>query len=253
MGRKNEKQKYRRSFFVDILSQEEGVHYDQELKLHFEAPNKGHAIYEIETDQIQVLLSQRLKKAEDITRRIHYMYDWIQVYIGHNGKIHQLENMEELKTNWSELKALILNDYKGEQVNTYLNELTEIFQSEKTVLNAFYQYFHFGLLWTGIPKQHGSTWKSSRIVEWSEYEKEKFSEEITYLTTKNGYREYSISGKKLQDSDLLIKKYEGTLFQQENSVLVERADVEIVYCYEDYQNHWEFRIKNTQNVESINQ
>jgi hypothetical protein len=184
---KKETNIYERKLNIEVLEQFESIIYNRDLKMHFEDKAKSGCIYEIETDNIQLSLCPRLKKAEDFIRRTNYLYDWIQ------------------------------GDYTGEEVEEYLKEVDQCLQSKENILKATLQYFHFSLLFPQIPIQHNSKWDRKRIIEFSGYEKEQFEEIISFEKVENGMRQYRITGTTLPDNKIKINKYDGIIYCKVNN------------------------------------
>lgn len=243
----SEKGQKEKSFFEHILRvrflRETGhdiTIYDPELKMHFEDRNAWASIYEIETVDVSVKCSRRLQKAEDFIRRINHKYDWIQVRVNAKGKILSIENKDELKKRWVRLKESILKDYKGATVERALNKIDNRFGTEDQIVSAVSQYFYFGLLFPGIPQKHGDTWNNKRFIEFSEYEEEKFEEQISYDHSENDLRTYNISGQIFPESNTIIDKYEGNLSLIKGDIFPDNAKINIIFRRDDITNQWNF-------------
>jgi len=239
----HETNSYERIFHVEQLKRQDGVIYNKALNMHFEDKTGGNIVYEIETDQMQVSLCSRLKKAEDFTRRINYLYDWFQFKVRDDGRILSIENKDELRSTWKELKETIEGDYRGDEVEAYLAEIDGRFRPEASLADPLFQYFHFALLLPQIPREHNfREWNRKRKVELSEYEKEKFEESLEFIQETDGMRHYRITGNALTASEIKIERFEGTLSCPVAHLLTEKATLEIRFGFAEHANQWNFEL-----------
>lgn len=233
---------YERVLHVEVLKTFEATFYDPNLKMHFEDKKNSWTIYEVETDNVQVSLCSRMKKAEDLIRRVNYLYDWIQIKVNNKGRALSVENKDELRSTWKELKETIEGDYEGGEVEKYLSEIDLRFKLEEAIAEPLIQYYYFGLLFPGILVDHGNKWKTKRLVEFSEYEKEKFEECIEYLDTTDGINHFQLTGNCLPESELTISKYTGLLSCPADQLLPEKATLEIIFSFAEHTNQWNFEL-----------
>lgn len=237
-------QLFERTLFVRYLKEtgRDSTFYNAELKMHFQDISAIAYLYEIETAEFQVTNSKRLSKAAEFLRRTNYVYDWIQIKINAKGKLLSIENKQELKERWKRLRSSILADYKGGVVEHALMKIDKRLETEDNIWSAIYQYFHFGLLFPHIPQFHDKDWENKRIIEFSEYENEKFEEHIVYEKTEDNLRTYKISGESLSDSQTIIERYEGRLSVPKGNVFPESVEVCIIFKREDITNRWNFKL-----------
>jgi hypothetical protein len=242
MDRKSGKNAFQRTFHVKYLKEvgRNATFYDPELKMHFENPNALAEIYEIETDDVRVNFPNFLGKASDFVRRVNYRYDWIQIRINAKGKVLAVENREELKASWKRIRVGLQNDYEGKAVAKFLKEIDTQTDSNNPVWSAVYNYFYFGLLFPHIPCKHVSQWENKRLIEFSEYEEEKFEEHTVYNKTEDGIRYYDMKYEALPGSKTIIDECEGYLLIQEDDIFPVETDIEIKFHIEDIANQWHF-------------
>ena len=241
-GNESECNTYERLLHVELLNYEQAVLYSPELKMNFENINKGSNLFEIETNNVQVDLCPRLKKAEDFIRRINYRYDWLQLRVRNDGKLASVPNRDEMKSTWKELRETLEGDYIGNAVEDFLKEADLWFQTDEHLHKPLYQYFYFALLFPQIPFKHNPKWENKRKIEFSEYEKEQFEETIKYVGTEKGIRQYRIFGNPFPESKVKIEKYEGTIYSPVNTLMVKKAEVEIRFCFSEIINQWNFEL-----------
>lgn len=221
--------------------------YDPELKMHFQNSNAVASLYEIEIADFFVTASQRLKKAEEFIRRLNYKYDWAQIRVNHSGKGLLIENKNELKERWERLKNAMLKDYKGSVVEHALTNTDIIFESDELINNSLYQYFYFALLFLNIPKKHSENWINTRLIEFSEYEKEKFSETITYVKTEDDFRIYNITGVAVPESKTVVTNYKGRANIKKETILPDKAELKIQFLRDEISNQWSFKLLRVNN------
>ena len=221
------------------------VVFDPELNMYFEN-EKGFAfVYEIEIENTSFILSNKLEKATDFIRRINYMYDWAQLQTNKQGKLLFIKNEEELKQKWGKIKKTLLADYKGKEVEVYLKEIDSKFADSTILYSSIHQYFNFGLLFPSIPCEHRKQWQTEREIEFSEYEKEKFQEQIIFQQEENNQRIYSVIIKPLEDSNFELEQYEGSIIVPSNDIFPVSALIEVVFRKDNIANQWYFKLERT--------
>jgi hypothetical protein len=236
---------FEREFYVRFLHKtgQNATFYDPELKMHFEDKSALSYLYEIEIYNAKTICGGELEKSADFIRRINYVYDWIQLNVNMKGKITFIENKEELKKQWSKIKLTLTHDYKGIAVDEYLEKVDQRFEEEKEIWQIVYQYFNFGLLFPHIPYKHNSDWEQKRLIEFSEYEDERFEEHIVYEKTEKGLRNYRVIITTQKDSATILEQYEGKIIIAENNLLPVMAVIEIVFREDNIANQWYFKIE----------
>jgi hypothetical protein len=210
--------------------------------MHFQKDTAIKYFYEVETKDVILSLTDALKKSEDFTRRLFYRFDWMQVYIDATGRIISIENSVEMKESWKELKKEILSHYKGKGVLHYLEEVEDEFQQNKSVLLTLEQYLHFGLLFPCVPLKHNREWNRKRQVEFSEYEKERFEEQLVYTGVSNGLRSYYLTGNILPESKAVLSVYEGKIIVRENELLPMEAALQAAFTLGKIKIAWHFEL-----------
>jgi len=215
----------------------------KDLKTDPESPNAITRIYEVELKEVFLKLSSSLQPATDFTRRLMYRYDWIQPKVNLNGEVISVENKEELKTTWQELKSYIRSDYAGETVENYLEELDLEFETEDTVYPVLSQYYLFGLLFPVVPEKHGETWERKRIVELSPYDEEQFEEQAVYVETSEGKRMYNIKGTLLHDEETELEKFEGYAIIPVNQIFPTKVEVSTSIKNQSIRSQWHFNLE----------
>jgi len=240
-----EENTYRLVYAVNLLETDNrnAVFYDKELKMHFERESAVRYIYETETKEVEVFLSRPLAKSEDFTRRLFYRYDWLKLGVEASGKISDVENREELRQNWTELKDRISKDYRGGSVDNWLKYIGEVFNKKEGLYSALFQYLHFGLLFPGIPLQHGNEWQVTRPSGFSEYEREMFDSTLIYTGKEGDLRTYRISGTTREGSRTRLTVYEGKIRVPEDDLLPQTADVEVGFAWGQLNIGWHFALR----------
>ena len=240
-----EKNRYEILFVVELLEEtgKNTIIYDKELKIYFESSSALKRIYEVELEKIILHLANKLEKAEDFTRRTMYRYDWIQAKVNLKGEIVSIENKKELKETWQEIKNKLMNDYKGDIVDEYLEELNLEFETDKPVYPALSQYFYFGLLFPVIPETHGKNWERKRIVELSPYEEEQFEEQAVYVETIESERMYNIKGSLLPNSQTELETFEGYMVVPVNQIFPIKTEINTSIKKDGIISQWHFELE----------
>jgi hypothetical protein len=240
-----EKNGYETILLLEVLEQDKdsAIFYNKGLNMHFMDDSKITTIYEIEFYKIGLTLSETLEKASDFTRRLMLRYDSIQPKVNAQGKVVAVQNIAELKNDWQLLKAKILEDYEGDAVVDYLNEMEEKMQTQNFVLSPMSQYFFFGLLFPGIPVFHSNDWKKTRHIEISDYEEELFQETISFDKETEDIKLYRISGNTSPDSKLTLEDFSGLIRVKKEDFLPLQADVTIAYNLYKQSYQWVFKLE----------
>ena len=220
------------------------VIYDPKLKKNFEKEKISTFIYEIEVDHINVRMPGELEKSQDFIRRINYRYDMLKLKINEKGIALDIVNTEEMKSTWKDLRTFISDDYTGKAVENYLFKLDKQLEDKEAIMPIMNQYFQYGLLFPQIPKKHLKEWRSDRLIELSEYEKEAFTEEITFKKNESGLRYYHINGQSLTESKTTVITFDGSLTVPENEMLTRGASMEVVFMRKNIINKWQFNLYN---------
>ncbi len=250
-GNAIEESHYKLAYTVNLLkvNDKQAVFYDKELKMHFEKPSAITYLYEVETEVLELSMARPVEKSEDFNRRLFYRYDWIQPHLNTIGEIIGIENQDELRQSWPELKKAILKDYMGYEVINYLKHIDKEFAPGKIpAALSFRQYLHFGLLFPKIPLNHGRDWNNKRTVELSEYEQEKFEELIIFQKTNDGLRTYSISGSKLEEGKSRLIEYEGKVIVPENEFFPLSTVIKIIFLWGQTTISWHFILSRKEDV-----
>lgn len=217
--------------------------YNTELDLYFQATPVQDLNFEIEVDNSAFILSDELEKSTEFVRRVNYMYDWIQLCVNTEGKVVSIRNEEELIQQWRKMKDKLLVDYRGREVDAYLSKVDERLANSTILRSSVQQYFNFGLVFLPIPHLHKKEWSNKRLIEFSEYEDEKFEEKIIYQTEENGLRKYNINIQSLKDSDIYLEQYEGNVTMPANDIFPISALIEVVFRKDDISNQWYFKLE----------
>jgi len=244
-GKTAEKNLYETVLLLNILEQKEEIEiiHDKELNANFGHSLGFNTTYEIELYNINLSLSERLEKASDFTRRVMLRYDYIQPKVNAKGKVVSVQNIKELQDMWQPLKENILQDYEGDVAADYLKEVEEKIMTQNFILSPMSQYFFFGLLFPGIPVNHSEEWKSTRAVEISDYEEEKFQETVSFDKKTENLKLYKISGNTLPDSNFVLEEFSGLVRIKKGEILPVQSDVTISYKIYNQQYQWVFKLE----------
>lgn len=236
---------FERDYSVKYLGKrgQYATYYDPELKIHFENKSALSFVYEIEINNNNFLFSGKTEKAADFVRQVNYMFDWIQLRVSLQGKIRLIENEDEQKTRWNGIKNALLLNYEGKEINTYLTEIDSRFENEEVLHSCLKQYFNFGLLFPPIPVHHHANWQHKSLIEFSEYEGERFEEEISLLKETDNLREYKVNIHSQEGSNVEFQQYNGQIIMCKNEHLPLSAEIEVVFKKEDIANQWYFKLK----------
>lgn len=244
-GEEPEKSIYNIGFNVKLLKTDDdkAVIYDKDLKMYFENPSGIRYIYEVETKDVNLSLTKRLRKGQDIDRRLFYRYDWIQFRVNRKGQIFEILNRNELHNSWNELKNNIFEHYKGPVLECFIERMDNDYAAGYEPERSVNQYLHFGLLFPGIPFEHHNEWNKARTIRCSEYETARFEENIAYQKTEDKLRYYAMSGWTQEGSRIDLVRYEGTVYVPENDIFPQNTKLAIEYVQGIRRISWNFTLK----------
>jgi len=227
---------------------ENKIYYDASLKMHFESLETFNK-YEIEVKDVKLQFDKQYHKAQDFLRRLNYKYDWVRVEQSSNGKITNIENIEELRTNWLLLKERVEKDYAGISVDQYLNGITDLFSEDDHFWRIFSQYNEYGLLFPDIPQSHDPNWNRVRTVYLDSNPKSRLCEVITSNGVEEKYRIYDVSLKQdVENSLITIVDCVGMIQYDTMCNQLHFAEVKVKYTYDEYiinEYHYYIKYKGT--------
>jgi len=240
-----EKNIYNLEYGVKLLEKndDKAVIYDKSSGMYFENLSGITYVYEIETKKVDLSLTKRLVKGQDIIRRLFFRYDWIQLYVNRKGKITAIPNSNDLKNVWTRLRKRILKDYMGIAVENFLDRLDNDYQKGDEPVRAVNHHLHFGLLFPNIPFDHYKDWDNRRTIRFSEYESERFEESIVYKKTEDNLRYYTISGNILPESKTILSRYEGMVCVPIDDIFPEKANLHAEYTQGIRRIEWNFTLE----------
>lgn len=199
--------------------------------------------FQIEIKDVYMALDPSLQKSKDFFRRTLYRYDWLTCSLDEQGSILSVDNMQEMQEAWSQIRSLLLKDYRGSSVTNYIAGIDAQMQ-QKGAMTPLAQYFYFGLLFPLIPPRHHPSWEGHRIVTLSDLEKSEFEETIALDAVTPLGRQYTISGKNRNPGMLDLKRFAGTILIPVNTLFPAKATVEVEYIKEGVDIFWSFKLTN---------
>lgn len=242
---------YRRDLRVIPLKMKSNkkVFYNKELNMYFESPESFYS-YEIEVEDVLVNIAKEFRKSQDFLRRLNYKYDWIHLEQSDNGKITGVSNLDELRKNWTNLKQRILQSYKGEAAESYLERISMDFEHDSHFKDIFSQYYEYGLLFSPIPESHGEEWKIQRLIKLDNTPETELLETLSFKDKHENTRRYILDWKKRDlDSPIALKAAKGNIEYCTLSKTIKKAEANIIFAYDDsIINEWNFRLDKIKNL-----
>ncbi|WP_163305238.1 MULTISPECIES: hypothetical protein [unclassified Dysgonomonas] len=212
--------------------------------MHFESSNL-YRNYEIEIVKVFVEFEGDLKKAQDFQRRLNYKYDWIQVEICNNGKITNIGNLEDIRSNWLLLRQKLQDDYAGASVKDCLDKLSNQFLDDDYFNNLFIRYYEYGLLFPTIPEKHTDTWQDKRIIYLDTFTESQMIETTTFFSENDEFKTYNLNiTKEANNNHINLISANGQLERIKKDNLIQKCDVKVKYFYdESIINEWNFGLE----------
>lgn len=211
------------------------VFYNKELNINIKS-NNSHRIYEIEAEKIRVKFDKQYYKLQDFYRRIDYRYDWLKVKVVSNGQVAVVDDLNELRANWIELKSMLKDEYIGVDAIDYMDKISNQFENDKHFQSLINNYFYLGLLFPPIPYQHSPDWNKERKVVVSEDSNIEFMESLVFEKVELDEKTYKITGSMIT-SEVELMRYEGQIILSDSYRQVIKSIVNIVYK-NDVINKW---------------
>lgn len=225
------------------------VFYNKELNIHFESSESFYS-YEIEVEDVHVNIAKEFRKSHDFLRRLNYKYDWIQLERCSNGEVTGVSNLSELRKNWTNLKERILQNYKGEVAESYLEKISVDFEHDNHFKEIFSQYYEYGLLYSPIPESHGQKLEIQRLIKLDNTPETKLIETLSFRDIHENTRRYLLNWKKHDlDSPIELKESKGHIEYCALSNTLKKAEAHITFAYdESIINKWDFQLEKTENI-----
>lgn len=242
-GEVTEKNKYQLVYHVNHIHEigNKEYFYDPKLKINVENKAKQRSVYQIDIQLIELNLSKRLTKASDFIRRTMYVYDWIEICVNPQGKVISIENKEELKATWKEIRKRLLNDYNGKATENYLSKIDKQLNVDGRVLQCIYSYLNFGLIFPLIPYKHKADWTSCRDIVFSEYD-EPIVETVVFSESTEKSRKYNISLKAHPEQKMKVHSVNGYYLVSEEDIFPTEVRLSVSYEYDSIMNTWMFKL-----------
>jgi hypothetical protein len=220
---------------------EKKIFYDKELKMHFES-ERSYRTFKIEVVDVSVDFDKEFKKSQDLLRRLSYRYDWLEVERCSDGKITNIGNLDELRSNWSLLEQKIRKDYAGAIVDGHLVNISNQFADAAHFMSIFNQYKEYGLLFLEIPARSGHNWQGKRIINIDTHPFSPLMETITLIDENEKYKICSIKLEQCLDSPITLIEAAGELKWNKKCGMPQTVNAKVRYYYDEtIINEWDFR------------
>lgn len=224
-------------------STDKKIFYDKKLKMHFESV-QSYRTFILEIVDVFVDFDKEFKKSEDFLRRLSYRYDWLQLERCSDGKITNIGNLEELRSNWLLLEQRTRKDYTGEFVDEYLVNISNQFTDNGHFKSIFNQYKEYGLLFMKIPDRPGSSWPGKRIINIDNHPDSSLLETVTLAGENEKYKTYAIKLEQNPDSLMTLIEAAGELKWNKRINMLQAVNVKIRYYYDKtIINEWDFNME----------
>lgn len=223
---------------------EKKIFYDKELNMHFESI-QSYQNYKVEIVNVLLEFDREIRKAIDFHRRLNYRYDWLEFEkCNNNGKITNVGNLTEIRSNWLQLEQRIKKDYIGGITDKYLKNISKQFEEGKHFKDIFNQYREFGLLFMEIPSKHSNTWTGKRSINLDHNSAFSLIEITEFINEDKNYKTYTIKFEQPPESPINLLEAGGELKWNKRNNLPQAVNIKIKYCYDQtIINEWNFEIE----------
>lgn len=133
-----------------IESLEGGVIYTQRCVKYVHVISLEKNKYQFYFTDILCINNDRLKKQEDLLRRISYRYNGIIISITKDYEILSIHNMTDIRFQWERIKNILESDYSGGEVSWFLEQMTNHMNSPESIMKELCLYDWLGLIYKGL-------------------------------------------------------------------------------------------------------
>ncbi|WP_162926157.1 hypothetical protein [Chryseobacterium aurantiacum] len=103
----------------------------------------------------QVLVTNFVFSEEEGTmdkflKKISYLFDEIECKVDAEGNITTIDNLLFLKVRWGKIQADLSETHKGEAVDRYFSQISDILEDQTKLIDFLGSYNMFGLLFNGL-------------------------------------------------------------------------------------------------------
>ncbi|MCJ8154849.1 hypothetical protein MKJ01_13840 [Chryseobacterium sp. SSA4.19] len=135
-----------------------------------------------------------------LIKEISYLFDELEIFVDEEGNILKIGNLDFLKRRWIIISGKLSLSHKGETIDNYLAQISELLENEQELIDFLSGYKMFGLLFNGLLNSFQN--KTSRVSSegLTEILKVKIESDTTMI---------SISADNIEDTG--IKDFSGIL------------------------------------------
>lgn len=215
-----------------IESVEEGNAYGQRCIKYIHVTPLGRNKYQFNFSDILYINNDSLKKQEDFLRRISYRYDGIILSITKDREILSIHNIADIRFQWEKIKNLLEMDYKGGEVNWFLEQMTEQMNTPENIMKELCLYNWLGLIFKGLSCSDtkcldGKYRYPVRLLERTI----KIEEQYKFVDVENDMQSCTIGHSSKNTKDILVRKYEGLILLKNDCVMCQVAELELEISY----------------------
>lgn len=215
-----------------IESAENNKLYSQQCAKYIYITQLASLQFKIKFVDIMYLNKNKLQKHDDFMRRLSYRYNDIILSADSQGVITTIDNMEDIHSQWSELKSLLIEHYTGDDMEQFLERLTKELYSPESTIKELGLYNWLGLIFAGPRYIHQAANKEEvhyypvRTIHGTF----NVRESVTEIEKKQESTIYKISGQPSPDknTDYSLIEYDGEIEIQNSNNLILDANLDIM-------------------------
>ncbi|MDN3694346.1 hypothetical protein QWZ06_19685 [Chryseobacterium tructae] len=87
---------------------------------------------------------------DQFLKKISYLFDEIECRVDDEGNITAVDNVLFLRLRWTKILANLSENHKGEAVDHYFSQISDLLEDEGTLIDFLGSYNMFGLLFNGL-------------------------------------------------------------------------------------------------------
>lgn len=177
-------------------------------------------VYQIFTAKILIKSTTAVADAF-LIRKIGYAFDEIEAGVDSTGKIVRIYNTEELNLRWNITQEELQKEYKGDYIENYFLEVSNLFNDETRLIQFLSDYKMFGLYFHGL-FGHYLLWEMPivRKHSLSDFGNQEIQESIS--PEKKEFVRYQIEGiptVRPKNQELTVTNYRGELVYNDNNLV----------------------------------
>lgn len=122
--------------------------YAREVEIHYYGKVKEEHDFQILVTRFD--FSEEEGTMDKFLKKISYLFDEIECKVDDEGNILTVDNLLFLRLRWTKIQADLSETHKGEAVDRYFSQISDLLEDELKLVDFLGTYQMFGLLFNGL-------------------------------------------------------------------------------------------------------